>query len=74
MKKEFWEQYTIGEDHILTDKFTKERLGFFIDPQTNVVRFIPEYQYKHMIKRQSLMLRIWKRIIKSVKRVSRLNP
>ena len=73
MKKEFWEQYTIGEDHILTDNFTKERLGFFVDPKTKVVRFIPEYQYKQMMKKQNWMLKIWKSVIKSVKRVSHLN-
>lgn len=41
MKKEFWEQYTIGDDDILTDNVTGERVSFFIDPITNEISFVP---------------------------------
>ena len=53
MKKEFWEHYTIGDDHILTDNFTGERLGFFVDPMTNELHFVPEAQYKEEIKKKN---------------------
>lgn len=53
MKKEFWEQYTIGDDDILTDNITGERVWFYIDPATNEVKFIPEAQYKEELKKKN---------------------
>ncbi|GEM_PF-6864456 len=66
MKKEFWEQYTIGDDHILTDNFTGERLGFFVDPSTKVVRFMPEYQYKQIMKKKSRLAKLREFFIKVI--------
>ncbi|WP_263831741.1 hypothetical protein [Sulfurospirillum oryzae] len=53
MKKEFWEQYTIGDDDILTDNFTGERMWFYVDPATNEVKFIPEAEYKEELKKKN---------------------
>ena len=53
MKKELWEQYTIGDDDILTDNVTGERVGFFIDSITNEVSFVPEERYKEELKKKN---------------------
>lgn len=66
MKKEFWEQYTIGDDHIITDNFTGDRLGFFVNPITKTVRFLPEYQYKQMMKNKSRIVKIWESLTKGI--------
>ena len=67
MKKEFWEHYTIGDDHILTDNFTGERFGFFVDPKTHTVRFLPSVEYKKAMKRKSFMQKIWESFTKYIK-------
>lgn len=73
MKKEFWEQFIIGDDHILTDNFTGERLGFFVNPVTKEVRFMPEYQYKKMMQRRLAKRTLWASLCNALKRFSRFN-
>jgi len=63
MKKEYFKQYTIGDDHLLKDNW----LGFCLAPKTYTVRLLPEFQYKKAINRKSCMRKIWESFIKGLR-------
>jgi len=73
MKKKFLEKYALRDDPVLTDNFTCKQLGFFVDPKTYTVRFLPEFYYKKVLKKKSFLRKAWESFTKGIRLLSVFN-